>query len=158
VGYRFAIGVTEVTVAQFKHFDPKYTYDNQELHTDGNPACPAAHLNWKDAARYCDWLSKEEGLEPFYKLGAGEQWQLGVPADGRGRPGYRLATVEEWQHACLAGAENPYFGASTEILGEVAWYLPNAQSKLHPAGLRKPNSFGLFDMLGNVREWCHDGG
>ena len=71
--------------------------------------------------------------------------------------GYRLPTDAEWEYACRAGsrASRPH-GSSEALLGNFAWYLPNADNRPHPVGHLKPNDFGLFDMLGNAFEWTED--
>ena len=75
---------------------------------------------------------------------------------------FRLPTEEEWEYACRAGSTEDYCkladgtGITEDTLGEVAWYDDNSESKTHPVGKKKPNAFGLYDMLGNVGEWCED--
>jgi hypothetical protein len=104
------------------------------------PDLPVWNVSWNDCDNFID------------KLNSLPQ----VKASGRR---YRLPTAEEWEYACRAGATGDYCKLSdgTEItadtLGEVAWFKANSNGQLHPAGQKKPNAFGLYDMHGNIEEW-----
>jgi acetoin utilization deacetylase AcuC-like enzyme len=114
-------------------------------------------INWTDATLYCNDRSLAEGLEPCYDE---ETWQCNFQANG-----YRLPTEAEWEYACRAGIPRPgsgqastkySFGNNVRDLAAHAWFAESAAGRTHPVGQKKPNPWGLYDMHGNVAEWCAD--
>ncbi len=109
---------------------------------------PVEGVSWWDAVRFCNTLSLREELAPAYRLHAdGEGIDWDPAADG-----YRLPTEAEWEHACRAGTTGPHYG----LLDDIAWYRGNAEDRIHEVGGKLPNPWGLYDMLGNVWNWCWD--
>lgn len=104
----------------------------------------AVGLSWLDAIRFCNSASARDGLAPAYCV---EEDEVSWTVDA---PGYRLPTEAEWEYACRAGTEGPRYGA----LDLIGWSANDGVEFPQEVGLKQPNSFGLYDTLGNVWEWC----
>ena len=120
-------------------------------------------VSWFDAVRYCRWLTEqtEEVIPeeqrcypPLEEIGP----SLRLPDDYLDRSGYRLPTEEEWEYAARAGSvTSRFFGSSDEFLDKYAWWAINGEEQTWCVGQKRPNPFGLFDIYGNVAEWCDFG-
>ena len=164
---RLFIAAKEVTIEQFQQFvqaDPKHeqygTPQNLlDQYSSPKQGGPMIGVSWYAAAAYCNWLSRKENLPECYEPTDEGQYADGmkIRADALQRTGYRLPTEAEWEYGCRAGAmTSRYYGLSEKLLGQYAWYMDNTfGDQAHPCGTKLPNDLGLFDMLGNVYEWCN---
>ena len=152
-GRCFETSDTEVTVELFLklHKDHKYL---QSASPGSN--YPVNSINYAIAAEFCNSLSEKEGIEPrelAYRPGGDLPFEPVEDLDSR--KGYRLLTAPEFQRACRAGTTTiRYHGSSGALLPAYAWFGRPVDLLLHPVARRKPNDFGLFDMLGNADEIC----
>ncbi|MCL2186948.1 MAG: formylglycine-generating enzyme family protein [Treponema sp.] len=123
---------------------------------------PVETVTWFDAIEFCNKLSVKEGFNPVYTI-TERTPETGYPITfstvtvNWTANGYRLPTDAQWEYACRAGSTTDYyFGDDVTKLEEYAWYSENSNSMTHQVGKKKPNDFGLYDMHGNVFEWCWD--
>ena len=129
----------------------------------GMESHPVKELKWFGAASFCDWLSLKEGLRRAYDHTDPTSWKCNDDKPYAAE-GYRLPTEAEWEYSCRAGTTTAYAdGGITEIgcgdepsLMNSGWYCGNADGWTHPVAELMPNANGLYDMHGNVWEWCND--
>lgn len=113
---------------------------------------PVDNVSWFDAIIYCNNRSDVEGLTQCYKIignGASRSVTCNFKANG-----YRLPTEAEWEYAARANKFTMYSGADSPV--QYAWYKSNSDNRIHPVKTKRANAFGIYDMTGNVSEWCWD--
>jgi formylglycine-generating enzyme required for sulfatase activity len=156
----YRIGATEVTLGQFRRFvqatgyktdvergvcqgvglvdgqhvrGAKFTWDADVGLGGGDDAAAVVDVTWYDAQQFCAWLSNATGRS------------------------YRLPTEAEWEYACRAGTDTPYYtGEGEDALEKAGWYSGNSGGRTHPVGQLAANAWGLYDMHGGVWEWCQN--
>jgi len=160
IGHKFELKADETTVAEFLRFRKEFSYRKRY---SPKSDCPINNVSWYEAVSYRNWLNEQEGI-------AKEQWcylpndqgeyapGMRIARDYLRRTGYRLPTEAEWEFACRAGSvTSRYYGQSPELDNRYAWTVQNGLARWTlPVGTFKPNDLGLFDMHGNVMEWCQD--
>jgi formylglycine-generating enzyme required for sulfatase activity len=152
----FCMATTPVTRALYREVMGR---GRPEWEADGRGGqLPANYVTWTDAVEFCNALSRRQGIKPCYYVTilAGPVVYSSLNWD-RLADGYRLPTEAEWEYAARAGTTTWwFFGDEEQDLGHYAWFVNNADGQVHPVGEKEPNPWGLYDMLGNVWEWCWD--
>ncbi|MCL2793521.1 MAG: formylglycine-generating enzyme family protein [Spirochaetaceae bacterium] len=117
---------------------------------------PMFNITWLQAIKYCNWLSEKRGRRPVYKITMSGRELLSIEWD-RSANGYRLPTEAEWEYAAIGGElSRGYMHSGSNNVDEVAWHWGNSNRSAQPVGRKKPNELGIYDMTGNVTEWCWD--
>jgi len=156
--YDFWIGKKEVTFDEYDAYCEEKGIAKPNDEGWGRGQRPVINISWGDAIGFCNWLSEKEGLTPAYSRG---QY---IDKYGKINPeciqlieGYRLPTEAEWEYAARSGKSSPdYRYAGGNDLSLLGWYEDNSDEKTQEVGLKQPNQSGLYDMSGNVWEFCTD--
>lgn len=114
---------------------------------------PADQITWLEAVRFCNQLSRAFGLSKAYEIDQGARPSV---LWNESATGYRLPTEAEWEHAARAGGLHRGDFPGEAPLEDLGWYTKNSDKRPRPSGLKLPNGWGLYDLSGNVWEWCHD--
>jgi formylglycine-generating enzyme required for sulfatase activity len=154
IGRSFAIAAKSVTTEQYRRFAGGHSGPAGNARAGD---LPAVRVSWYTAAAYCNWLSKEEGIEERQWCYEIEGQVTKLQKNYLSLSGYRLPTEAEMEYATRAGAlTSRYFGETDELLPNYAWFARNSKERSWPVGILKPNDLGLFDVQGNVLAWCQE--
>jgi formylglycine-generating enzyme required for sulfatase activity len=135
----FYLGAVEVTQAQYSKLmgnNPSF-FQGKEVKGVDSSNHPVDRVSWDDAVKFCKKLSE-------------------LPEEKAAGRVYRLPTEAEWEYACRAGSNAPFSFGGLELADDYGWFSPNSKGKTQPVGQKEPNAWGLYDMHGNVEEWCSD--
>lgn len=147
----FMMSKYEVSTYEWKQYAKENGIQLAATDWKANDNLPITNITWLQAIKYCNWLSTKQGLTPAYTQRGG-QYACDFNANG-----FRLPTEAEWEFAARGGNKSKgYKYAGADDMQNISWNKANSKGQPHPYGTKLPNELGIFDLTGNVWEWCWD--
>ncbi len=153
----FYMSKTEVTFEMFDLFCEATGFKKPENGGNGTGKLPVVNVSWESAIMFCNWLSKKDHYDPYYKIDRDSVGSIKRITTIDGNNGYRLPTEAEWEYAAKGGKDSKFYAYSgSNDFSEVAWCRANSNGIPHEVATKKPNEIGIYDLNGNAWEWVWD--